>query len=139
MTDAAVLKTLQDAVKLAVAASNTPVLPIKFIGRIWEPPVNGGAYLELVFIPNNLDNYWNDETLFQGIFRMVLHQPLDDQGAYTPLGNIASIASFFKKSTPLHGENITLQIQQKPLVGGMIPTDTSNMFPASLSYRSFQP
>lgn len=137
-TDADVLRVLQNGVKDAVAQSIVPNIPINFIGRNFNKP-NDQKWLELVWIPNNQDLYYGEETLFQGIFRLVLHWPKNDAGVYSPLDTIASIAAYFQKSRPLQDDRISLQIYQKPLTGGMIPEDAENLFPASMSYRSFQP
>jgi len=138
LTNADVLRVLQDETKAAVAQSIAPNLPIEFIGVTFIPP-DDMKYVECVFIPNNQDNYWGDETLFQGIFRLVLNWPKNNQGAYDPFDVIGSIASHFKKTTPLHGATISLQIYQKPVVGGMLPEESANLFPATMSYRSYQP
>ena len=137
LNDGDVLKVLQNEVKTAVAASDVPTIPVKFLGRSFTKP-NDDKWLELIFIPNNQDNYWGDETLFQGIFRIALHWPLNDKGAYEPFDVIASVVKHFKKTTPLHGDNISLQIYQKPIVGGMITEASDNIIAASMSYRSFQ-
>ena len=52
MSNELIIRTFQNSVKQAVAASNTPSLPIKFKGRTFKPPKDQ-KYVEVVFIPNN--------------------------------------------------------------------------------------
>ena len=132
MIEDAILSSLQKAVIAAVAASSLPSLPVKYIGRSWVVP-SDQKWLELVFIPNNSEDCWGDEQTHTGMFRMILHWPNDDAGAYGPLAVIKSIAGYFSKGTRLQN----VQIYAKPSLTGLIENSSENLFPVSLRYTSF--
>lgn len=139
MTDQLVIRTFQDAVKLAVAASDTPLLPIKFKGRTFTPP-DDQKYVEVVFIPNNPDGeFWGSEKTYQGIFRLVLHWPNDDKGIYEPLEVIENVSSYFTKQKKLFTGNFALNIYEEPKLLGDIEAGNETLYPVSMSYRSFRP
>ena len=139
MSDQLVIRTFQDAVKAAVAASNTPALPIKFKGRTFKPPKDQ-EYLETIFIPNNPDGlFWGSEKTYQGIFRLILHWPVDDKGIYEPLDVIESISSYFTKERKLFTGTFALNIYEEPKLLGDIEAGNETLYPVSMSYRSFRP
>lgn len=139
MSDKLVIKTFQNAVKEAVANSILPTLPIKFKGRTFNPPKNQ-QYVEIVFIPNNPDGlFWGSEKTYQGIFRLVLHWPNDDQGIYEPLDVIESISSHFTKQRKLFTGAFALNIYEEPKLLGDIEAGKETLYPVSMSYRSFRP
>jgi hypothetical protein len=131
--DGAILEKLQDGVAAAVAASTAPTLPVKYVGRSWEPP-NDQRYLEVVFIPNNTNDFWGDEQNYRGMFRMVLHWPNDDAGALPPLALIKSIAGYFSKDRLLQ----FVQIYETPKLGGILEMGHETLYPVSLRYQSFR-
>ena len=131
--DGAILATLQDAVAAAVAASTLPTLPVKYVGRSWAPP-NDQKWLELIFIPNNRGDYWGDEQNYRGMFRMVLHWPNDDAGAYSPFAVVKSIAGYFSKDRVLQN----VQIYDTPKSGGVLEEGAETLYPISLRYQSFR-
>jgi len=64
--ESSILSALQQAVTAAVAASDDPNLPIKYLllgnqgDGEWVVPIDQ-KYLELVWVPNNADDFWGDE------------------------------------------------------------------------------
>lgn len=133
MEDDVILAALQDGVEAAVAASSMPTLPIKYLGRSWTPP-NDQQWLELIFIPNNTSDFWGSEQNYRGMFRMVLHWPNDDEGAYPPMQLLKSIASYFTKDRLLQ----KVQIYETPKLGGVLENGAETLYPASLRYQSFR-
>jgi hypothetical protein len=133
LDDDVILATLQDAVAAAMAASTTPTLPVKYIGRSWVVP-DDQKWLELVFIPNNTSDFWGNEKNYRGMFRMVLHWPNDDEGAYPPMAVLKSIASYFTKDRHLQ----SVQIYETPNLGGVLEDGPETLYPASLRYQSFR-
>ena len=144
MSNKLVLKTLQTATLAAIAASDTPDLPVKMKGRTFEIP-NDQKYLVVVFIPNNQsDRCWGEEQVYQGIFRLVLHWPVDDKGVYDPIDivdfeNSGSVASYFTKTNALRTGGFGVNITQVPKLTGVIEAGHESLFPVSMSYRSFNP
>jgi len=163
MSDELAIRTFQDAIKEAVADSNTPTLPIKFKGRTFKPPKDQ-QYVEIVFIPNNPDGlFWGSEKLYQGIFRLILHWPNDDKGIYEPLNVIESVSSYFTKQRKLlyfttstwdNGQLwdndqawlndvgfdvFALNIYEEPKLLSDIEAGKETLYPVSMAYRSFRP
>lgn len=133
MLDHEILMTLQGAVKLAVAASIIPDLPIAFVDITFIPP-DDQKYLELVFIPNNSDgDFWGEEQNYEGMFRIILHWPNNNQGPYTAMQSLASIASYFSKGRLLSG----VQIVGKPNFMGSLAQGKEMLYPAGLRYQRF--
>ncbi len=134
MIDKEILEALNNALKLAVAASNTPTLPIAFEDVNFIIP-NDQKYIEAVFVPNNPDGgYWGDERDYMGMFRIILHWPKSGGGAYTPMAVLASVVAYFTKSAPL----APLRVTSTPNFMGKVATLTDILYPASLRYQRFQ-
>jgi len=131
--DQAIIAALQDGVTEAVAASTMATLPVKYLGRSWTPP-SDQRWLELIFIPNNVNDFWGDEQNYRGMFRMVLHWPNDDEGVYPPLVVLQSIADYFTKDRVLQ----KVQIYDTPKLGGVLENGAETLYPASLRYQSFR-
>lgn len=134
MYDIEILKVLQTAALDAVAASTMPALPVKPYGRTWVVP-NDQKWLELVFIPNNREDYWGDEKNYTGMFRLILHWPNDDAGVYAPGAVITSIASYFAKDRPLQN----VRIYDNPNSMGVLEEGSELLFPISIRYQCFRP
>ena len=134
MSERAILESLQKGVTAAVTASSTPTLPVKYLGRTFAPPANG-KYLEIVHLPNNrFGDHWGDEKNHAGIFRIILHWPNDNTGAYAALDLLGSIAAYFTVGRLLQ----TVQICAKPDLTGVVETGSEMLYPASIRYNSFQ-
>jgi hypothetical protein len=135
MDDVLILEALQTGVTAAVAASDAPDLPVKYVGRHWQPPADQ-KWLELVFIPNNRKgDFWGNEKNYRGLFRLVLHWPNADVGAYPPMIVLASIARYFTKGLMLQ----SVQIYEIPDFAGVLENGQELIMVATLSYQSFQP
>lgn len=133
-----IVEALQKAVITAVAAGNTPALPIRMLGRVFNPP-SDGKWLEIVHIPNNSNLSWGDEQLYEGMLRLILHWPVDDQGVYDAMYLMRSINGYFTKGRKLSdtGNNITLTIIRQPMYMGLIEEAPEMLFPYGLRYRSY--
>lgn len=133
MDDVIILEVLQKATTAAVTGSDMPTLPIKFIGRSFIVP-DDQKWLEVVFLPNNRAGYWGNEKDYRGTYRLLLHWPNNNEGAYEPMRVLASIARFFSKDTPLSG----VTISDNPDTTGVIENGAENLFPVSIRYQSFR-
>lgn len=133
MKEREILQTLQQAVTAAVAVSVVPGFPVKYIGRSWVVP-DDQKWLELVFIPSSGNDFWGDERNYRGIFRLILHWPNDDRGAYGPMDVLTSIAGYFTKGLFLQ----KVQIYETPALTGVLENGAEMLYPATLRYQSFQ-
>ena len=133
-----VVEALQKGVIAAIAASTTPSLPVRMLGRVLNPP-SDGKWLEIIHIPNNVNRTWGDEQLYEGILRLVLHWSVDDRGVYTPMDVMRSINEHFIKGRKLSdtGSNITINVIQQPMYMGLIEEAPEMLFPYSLRYRGY--
>lgn len=139
MSDKLILQAFQTATLLAVKASIEPALPVQMLGRVFEPP-DDQKYLQLVFIPNNrTGETWGKEKTYQGLVRLVLHWPINDEGVYDPIDLIMSVASYFDKTNTLRNGGLSLKLYEDPNFTGMVEPGSELLFPVSMPYRSFVP
>lgn len=146
MKETAILKALQAAAIAGYGASTLAALSgwtndtrLKAIGRTFTPP-NDGKYLEFLQIVNNRQGeYYGDERTYQGILRIILHWPNNNEGAYEPMTHLDSVADYFKKTRDFAQDGITVKIYGVPDAGGMISDGGELLFPLSLPYRCFVP
>ena len=142
MKDGEILKTLQRAVMAARIASSIVAsdFPIKFIGSTSDG--QGGVFaipddqkwIELVFLPNNENAGWGNETNYRGTLRVILHWPNDGRGPYEPLSVLGSIAGYFTKDLFLQD----VQIYDTAKLTGALESGTETLYPASIRYQSFR-
>lgn len=136
MVEQEILQALQHSVGAAVAASSTPTLPVGYVD-VTQPDPNDQKWLELIYIPNNgSDQFWGDEKQYQGIFRMILHWPIDGGGAYGPMQVLQSIAGHYTKSMQLENG---VKITSNPDLTGVIAAPPELLFPCTLRYTRFAP
>lgn len=142
MDDDLIIAALQQGVTAAVAASINPALPVKYIdtdivnaaGVVVGKP-DDGKWLELVWIPNNRNgDFLGDEKNYQGIFRLVLHWPVEQKGTYGPLQLLKSIAGYFSKGRLLSG----VQIYETADFTGALNEPSEVLYPASIRYQSYR-
>lgn len=135
MNERAILETLQTAVRTgAVPNSIMPNLPVKYVGRTFQVP-NDQKYLELIWIPNNRNgDFWGDEKNHQGLFRLILHWPNNNLGAYQPIDVIESIGSYFTKQRILSG----IQIVEPPDFRGPLEMGHETLYPSLMRYQSYR-
>lgn len=141
MIETDVLTALQTAGIAAVAASAIPAMPIKAIDRVFNPATDApdGKYVEFVNIVNNRGgDYWDDSRVYQGTFRIILHWPVDDAGAYPSRIYLDQLASFFPKGKTLASGAAIVQIYDVPNASGSITDGSELLLPVSLSYRCFK-
>lgn len=136
MIEDQILKALQTAVLAALAASPTPALPVKMLGRVFPTP-NDGKYLEVVYIPNNIQGeFWGDGKTYRGMLRLILHWPVDDAGAYGPMQTIGQLTDYFKKGTHFQvgAGPLTVKVQDHPDFMGILEGSPVTMYPTSVRY-----
>lgn len=149
MIEADILKALQTAAIAAYAASPLCASPlnwpadgkgrIKTIGITFKPPDSDARWLEFINITNNRGgDYWDDGRVYQGNFRIILHWPPDETGAYPPSRIIDDIAGRFPKDTLLRQGNAVVQIYDVPLASGVIESGSELLFPVALPYRCWK-
>lgn len=139
MVEREIIEALQKATTAAVAASTLPSLAVKYLGRTFEIP-NNHQYLEIVHIPNNIDNeFWGMEKTYRGLFRLLLHWPINDEGVYPPTSLMKSISSHFAKGSRFTAGGVSVKIYEEPDLTGMIEQPPELLFPVTIRYMSFQP
>lgn len=139
MIEREILQALQTATIEAVAASSMSSLPIKVIGRTFDPP-NNGRWLEIVHIPNNVQNeFWSSGKTYRGLHRLILHWGLDDAGAYPAMNVAQSIASYFTKDKTFQNGTVSVKVYEEPDLTGVIEQSPEMLFPVTIRYISFQP
>ena len=132
--DIDILETLQKATTEAVLQSDIPALPVAYINRTFTKP-NDGKWLEIVFIPNNQSNgFWGNEKNYQGLYRLILHWPKNDTGAYSGGRVVASIVRYFGKDRPLQN----VQISGNPDLTGVLQEPGELLYPCSIRYQCFR-
>lgn len=140
MIEADILKALQKAGLAAIAASSIPTIPVQAIGRTGgpTPPSTDGKFVEFVNIPNNRKgDYWDDSRVYQGNFRIILHWPVNDEGAYPATRYLDEIGSFFPKGKSFKQGQASVNIYDVPDVSGSIPNGSELLYPLTLPYRCF--
>lgn len=140
MSERYILEALQKGVIAAVAASSQPSLPVKYVGRLFQPPADN-KWLEVIYIPNNINNeFWGSSRTYQGILRLVLHWGMDDKGAYAPTALVESIGAYFSKGTKLvdTGNNVKVVIQENPTLLNMLEEPPEMLLPLSIRYQFFK-
>lgn len=140
MTQRYILEALQKGVIAAVAASSTPTLPVKYVGRNFTPPESGG-WLEVVFIPNDItDEFWGTSKTYRGLFRLIFHWVINDSGAYSVMDLANSVSGYFAKGLTLNdtGNNVTVRITDNPNHMGVIEEAPEILVPVSVRYQFFK-
>lgn len=129
-----ILSALQKAVTAAVAASDTPALPVKYLLKSFSIP-NDQKWLELVWLPNNDRNsFLGQEQNHRGIFRLVLHWPNTAGDVYQPTRLLESICKYFENGRVLSN----VQVVGMPTTTGIIEDGDDVLFPVSIYYQSYR-
>lgn len=137
MIEKPILETLQKAAIAAIAASSIPAMQIKPIGI--TGPTNGQAFVELTNIVNNRQgDYWDDSRIYQGIFRIILHWPNDNKGAYAAMTYRDELAAYFPKGRSLTAGSSQVKIYGYPDAGSVLEAGAELLYPLSIMYRCFR-
>ena len=129
-----ILSALQQAVTAAVAASTDPTLSVKYLDVAHTIPASQ-KWLELVHIPNNrTGDFWSNNQMHQGIFRLILHWPNEGAGIYSPLALLGSVGGYFSVGQNLSG----VQIYEIPGFTGALREGNETLYPMSIRYRSYR-
>ena len=134
MSEAAILRTLQQAVTAAVLVSTAPTLPVSYVGVNFNIP-NDQKWFEIIWLPNNIQaGFSGNEKNHRGILRILLHWPNDGAGAYAPLNIIESVGNFFTNGKLLSD----VQIYGKGDITGVIQDGDDTVYPLSVRYQSYR-
>lgn len=132
--ETAILSALQKGVTAAVAQSDAPTLPVRYLLKTFIVP-NNQKWLELVWLPNNSrGSFLGDEQNHRGILRIILHWPNDGGDVYAPTNLLASITRYFANGLVLSG----VQIVGKPQPTGVVEDGDDTLFPVSIYYQSYR-
>lgn len=137
MADRKILQALQTTTLAAVAASTMPTLPVQPVGRTLVPPPD--KWLEVVFIPNNINGeFWDAGKTYRGLFRLLLHWPVIDEGVYEPMDVLASISAHFPIGALFQKDAVSVKIYQEPDLDGVIQSAPELIFLVTIRYETFQ-
>jgi len=135
MIESDTLSVLQKATTAAVAASTLATLPVKYVDQRTFKVPDDQKYLECVFIPNNSDTqYYGDEKQYQGLYRLLLHWPIDNGSAYRPMQLLESICGYFSKGRFLG----PVKIAAVPNMTGIVVNGADTIYAASIRYARFE-
>lgn len=138
MIESDILKALQTAALAAAAASTYAALPVKTVGRSFTPP-DDGKWLELVYIPNNISGeFWSSGKTYRGLFRLLLHWPMNEMGVYDGLKVIESVADYFAKGSDFVSNGANVRIYDHPDLTDTLEQPPEILFPVSVRYQCFK-
>lgn len=127
-----ILKALQTATINAVNGS----VPIKAVGLKFQIPADA-KYLEIVHIPNNLNNeFWGNEKTYRGLFRLLLHWPAGPP--YDPTERLETISNTFVKGATFTQGSTRVKITENPDFGGIIEDAPNVIYMATMRYELFK-
>lgn len=136
MKERYVLEALQKAIIAAVAPTS---ISVKYVGRIFNPP-SDGKWLEIVYIPNNVENqYWDKDKTYRGIIRLILHWPMDDTGAYPALTIAEQIVAGLEKGSKFSdlANTVVVTISENPNIQSVLEESPDLLIPISIRYTCF--
>lgn len=124
---------VRDAIGAAIQAVGL-AYPVQVPGRIFNPP-NDGKYFEIFIIQDlNGGETWGSEQLFSGDLRVALHWPnAANEGIYTPLDRIGSVAAQFTKGARMG----RLLIVENPRILDPIEGKNDMLFPLIVAYQYY--
>lgn len=130
-----IVNALQKGVVAAMAQSDNPSMPVKYLLAPWAGVPQDQKWLEVVWIPNNRQgDFLGQEMNHRGILRLVLHWPNTATGVYAPISLMESITRYFTNGRLLS----TVQIYGKATADGLIEDGDEVLFPVSIYYQSFR-
>lgn len=136
LQDRKILEALQTATLAAVAASSVPALPVQPVGRTIT---NDGKYVEIVFIPNNVNGeFWSEGKTYRGLYRLILHWTIRDEGVYEPMNLLQEFCSHFPVGAVFQKDGIQVKITQEPDFSGLIQSAPDLQFLVTIRYEAFQ-
>jgi hypothetical protein len=136
MKERYILEALQKAV---TEAATLVSLDVKYVARNITLPANG-RYLEIVHIPNNIENEnWDDSRTYRGIMRLILHWKMDDRGAYEALDKLKTISEYFIKGLKLTDplNQVVVTITDNANVSDIIEKPPELLIPLTIRYSYF--
>lgn len=118
----------------AFAAQFSPPLSVAYPGIGFTPP-SAGQWLELVWIPNETENYGtadDDPSLLQGLAQVnVCYRP--GPGIVGGLALAKQVIAAFGKGTEFAG----MRVYRKPWVASVIEDPERVMHPVTIPWRGF--
>lgn len=137
MIERQILEALQTATLSAVAASTMPTLQVQPMGRTLTPPPD--KWLEIVYIPNNVNGeFWSSGKTYRGLYRLLLHWSVDDEGVYSPMDVLASVCAHFPIGALFQKDAVRVKIYQEPDLAGVIQRAPELIFLVTIRYETFQ-
>ncbi len=137
MSEKLVLEALQKNVTAAVLASTLPSLKVKYIGIPYKPAANT-PWLELVNIPNNVSaEFWNSGKTYRGLFRLLLHWPIDSKGIYDAMNLLTSIGQSFEKGKRIQNGSIIVMVTDHPDMPTILEQESDTICVLSVRYNCF--
>ena len=132
MIEKEILEALQQP---AIAVAGTLSLAVKPFGIVIPIP-NDGKWLELVPIPNNIEGqFWGDEKTYRGVFRLILHWPVDSEGPYPALTIMNTISGAFSKGSVFQNGAVSVTITEQPNLTGALEAQNEILYPVSVRYQ----
>lgn len=116
----------------------TPVLSVAYPDVTFTPP-NDNKYLEIIHIPNDVDNYaWDNEDaeIYKGLLNINIHW--SGNVGNVPVKNIADniINNYFSKGTILTQGSTKVHIYKKPSVSAPIKNGAYRFVTVKISYQT---
>lgn len=136
MSEKLVLEALQKRLTTAVQ-STLPTAGVKYAGMVYKPKANT-PWIEVVHIPNNvIGEFWNTGKTYRGLFRILLHWPLDGQGIYPAMNFLQTLSNSFTKGTQLQNSPLVVSVTEHPDISTILEQETDNICVMSVRYNSF--
>lgn len=136
--DRKILQALQTKTLAAIVGTNVPESNVKVHGRVYEP-VADKAWLEIVYIPNNLANeFWDSGKTYQGLFRLILHYPINDEGIYPAMNEAVLIGDKFTKGTPMVQDDALVRITDHPDMASVMEMPDEILCVIAMRYSCFK-
>ncbi len=128
------MSTLQDL--LYKPLNDAALLPTEFPNRTLETP-NDDKWIEVIHQPNGVARSLmaggnNDPD--QGLLRVGVHWPVNS-GDDDPSAICLQIAALYTKGSRFFDVGLTVEIYEKPAIGGAIEDGQTVLFPVSIRYR----
>lgn len=138
MIERYILELLQKAVTANVAGTDAP--PVKMLGRNFKVPASG-KWWEVIYIPNNRPNeFWSEGKTYQGILRLILHWPQNDEGIYKAMDEVKRVADRFEKGTIYNNatQGVRVVLTDNADITSIIEQPPENLIPLTIRYNCFK-
>ena len=134
MIESKILNLLQKKITEIVNS----VYPVKYVNTNIG---NIDKFLEIVYIPNNIENeFWDEGKTYRGILRLILHWPQDNKGIYKPMEEAERVADGLKKGLELFDEenHFKLTLTDNPDCTSIVEDEGKLLIPLTIKYLCFK-